>query len=593
MASLIFEETQDELDARATRLQRAADRRIPRVARLVGGLLRALRASISVDTIEAGVRRMRDRSIVDALADLTELARVQKAEEPSSALSTALRDIYVDGAQKVVLTLEPRLDLINRHAVRYAERQVGNVIAGVEKEASQSIRRIITRSLTEGIAPRDSARLIADTIGLDRRGTQAVTNYWMDLIQLRDDGESVADAARLAGRSRALAPNARGTRSIDQLTRRYADRWVDHRAMTIARTETMRAANAGNVAIWDDARAQGLVGPSSTMRWYTTPDDRACALCISIDGDEVVLIGGEFVSGGLATRHPPLHPMCLPGDALVLARDGVAGAVARPYEGDLTVVTTASGQRLTCTPNHPVLTPSGWVPAGALHIGSDVIRDVAFNTRLDGDHQNRPARIEEVAETVGRARGMAPAPVPVSAEDFHGDGSGSDIAVVWADRLLWDEILDPTRAQHPHEAQLVGARVGLPVCLSADGGADRLLGWYDSAARRGVCGRHLPLALAIAHGGPLDPLGFALVAGFDPGSQETAPDSAAVDAQPLGDPVLRLPADVAVDQVVDVEIKKAWHGMVYNLETPGGWYASDGIVVHNCRCVLSLVASAP
>jgi len=239
------------------------------------------------------------------------------------------------------------------------------------------------------------------------------------------------------------------------------------------------------------------------MRWYTTPDDRACALCISIDGDEVALIGGEFVSGGLATRHPPLHPMCLPGDALVLARDGVAGAVARPYEGDLTVVTTARGHRLSCTPNHPVLTPSGWVPAGALKVGGAVMCDVTF-----GDERNRPVRIDRVAETVSARH--AAAPVPVAAGAFHGDGAGSGSATVWAGRVSWREIRD----------------------AAGDGRV--------AHARRG-----------------------------------------------------RFPVDVAVDLVVDVETRQAWQGQVYNLETPGGWYTADGIVVHNCRCVLSLVASAP
>ncbi len=40
---------------------------------------------------------------------------------------------------------------------------------------------------------------------------------------------------------------------------------------------------------------------------------------------------------------------------------------------------------------------------------------------------------------------------------------------------------------------------------------------------------------------------------------------------------------VALDEVITLRVEK-FVGHVYNLETESGWYAANGIIVHNCRC---------
>ncbi len=44
---------------------------------------------------------------------------------------------------------------------------------------------------------------------------------------------------------------------------------------------------------------------------------------------------------------------------------------------------------------------------------------------------------------------------------------------------------------------------------------------------------------------------------------------------------------VAVDKVIAVN-RRAFHGVVYNLQTEAGWYIANGIITHNCRCSLGL-----
>lgn len=110
-------------------------------------------------------------------------------------------------------------------------------------------------------------------------------------------------------------------------------------------------------------------------------------------------------------------------------------AYRRLYEGEAIVLNTASGQQLTITPNHPVLTDEGWVPAGLINEGGNVVRSLGGDsgaTAVPHEHQ-RPALIEDVwrALAVNGFAGM-----PGAAEDFHGDGSDREVEIVWADGNL-------------------------------------------------------------------------------------------------------------------------------------------------------------
>jgi len=81
----------------------------------------------------------------------------------------------------------------------------------------------------------------------------------------------------------------------------------DARAETIARTETMRAANAGQREAWSQAEDDGLIEEGQTRVWIVTDDDRLCQDCEDMDGEEAAL--GEDYDGD-GGDGPPLHPDC-------------------------------------------------------------------------------------------------------------------------------------------------------------------------------------------------------------------------------------------------------------------------------------------
>jgi hypothetical protein len=163
-------------------------------------------------------------------------------------------------------------------AIRVAERQAGAMVKRITEETTAAIRGAVSRMLRDGVPPYDAARTIKSTIGLNEPQTQAVLNYRERLI----DGGLHTGAVNAA---------------VD----RYANKLLDVRARTIARTEIMDALNTGQDEAWQEAQAEGLLGKDAEKEWITADP---CDDCEEYDG-ETVGIGEEFEEGD-----PPLHPNC-------------------------------------------------------------------------------------------------------------------------------------------------------------------------------------------------------------------------------------------------------------------------------------------
>ena len=132
---------------------------------------------------------------------------------------------------------------------------------------------------------------------------------------------------------------------------------------------------------------------------------------------------------------PAEEVYCLPGDVSIPFADGVEVAYRRWYSGELTEIIVESGKTLRATPNHPVLTPEGWVAIGSLNDGDYVIEAAKKVINPSEQNENVPvpliSDIFTTLESVGvskKCRGKL--------EQFHGDGSDGDIDVVYAARPL-------------------------------------------------------------------------------------------------------------------------------------------------------------
>lgn len=269
------------------------------------------------------------------------------------------------------------------------------------------------------------------------------------------------------------------------------------------------------------------------------------------------------------------------------------GASLRHWRGDLIDLSFASGQFLSATPNHPILTGRGWIAAGLLEEGDEVVRctDAEGVAALVPDDCQMPARIEDVVAAVAVVPGVVARRVKVSPVNFHGDGEGSEIAIVWTDGLLRDGH-DSALGQPRSQDALAVTDADLSL-LPGDGGAGQFFEGVGDSALGSVSGAGHSGALLGRPQSVHGKLGGGEAAPVNTGSQEPLLDGVAIDAEALRERVLGLAPHVEFDKVLHVDLRSGFSGHVYDLQTEGHWYLANGIVAHNCLCDFTPVLLGP
>lgn len=450
---------------------------------------------------------------------------------------------------------------VSPEAVAWADAHAAELVVA-DAEIQAAIHALVVASQAHQVTVQALARQVRALVGLDARRMAAVQRF----------------EARLRAQ-----PTPPVEADLARRTDRYAEAQRTDRALLIARTETVSALAHGQQALWDQAAAKGLIDRQTMgKQWLITDDEITCEICENL-AESVVPLDEDF-EGGI--DGPPAHPACLPGDSLVLSGLGVTAASKRWFDGDVVVIRLAGGRELTCTPHHPILTPTGWVGACRLHVGDDVVCDGRrqWIASTDRQHQDRPARIQQIAEALFESNPGATTPVPTAAEDFHGDGIGSQVAIVGTDVQLRDR-LQAARREHLSQLAFVGAGH-----LPGEPAPSRPGAFVSTrlASTRGVIGGgDLSLPCGEVHSGPLQVFGGGLVSLDDAALSETPLDEPAADAELVRQLVSGRTIPIFLCHVEAVHVE-AFCGHVYNLETVSGWYAAEGIVTHNCRCATGL-----
>lgn len=190
--------------------------------------------------------------------------------------------VVMDGAELASAQFKTAFDIINPRAVQIAQTRAAELVVGLSRDSAAALNQTIAAGLGGVRDVRSSARILRDVVGLDPRRAQGLVTYRLGLSA----NLSVAD--------------------VDRLAAQYSEKALAQRAITIARTETMRAAHDGQRALWNEAADQGLLDRSRTSRiWIVTPDDRLCPECAPLDG-VTVPFDGSFDG----VEDPPLHPQC-------------------------------------------------------------------------------------------------------------------------------------------------------------------------------------------------------------------------------------------------------------------------------------------
>ena len=380
---------------------------------------------------------------------------------------------------------------------------------------------------------------------------------------------------------------------------RWASRW---RALNYNYRESHKERDGKIYLLRDSwARKQGLVKPGDAGFY-----------------DEVTAVGEE--------------PNCFPGSTPIQFADHVEVAYRRWYSGETATVTTDSGETLCATPNHPVLTPQGWVAIGSLNEGDYLIeRADKIVAAARGTEPNDDQAVATISQIFGavfeaglrsKARG--------SRLQFHGDGADSDVDIVYAARPLafggqisraksfrklllaiTDSLSAARRALHPllnsvllASARFMGVRHNVaPLLLIGVGEAGKVGGraasygdpsFNQSLDNGGTTKTHalrytqaaLPAVVSGDDRGDVDRFaGGAADLGAKVEARLVKPgkESIGLEAEDSGHLRDAFPFVTKAARVVKVE-RATFTGHVYNLQTASGMYVASNIVTHNCRC---------
>ena len=529
-------------------------------ARSLRAVLESIAASDAAvrDAIDAGDRRALRAAMTKAFRAARPRIKAALLQHTAPAAEYAFAGALVGVQGAPALPRDP--------AVRWASGRAARLVTRMDAESKRVISGLVRHALAKGEHPHVLAReLVRRGLGLNAARAGALAK-----------AQGVLEAQVAAG-------ELTRTQAASRLTRLAAQK-VRSRAIAIARTEMLTARSGGRQAAWDAALERGVIDRFDwAKKWITNIDDRTDDVCEGLNG-ELTAVDGVF-SNGLSG--PPQHPACFSGDTMIaVPAEPPVGATNRRYEGAGHEIHVRGLEPLRVTPNHPILTHHGWIAAGLLREGDQVLCDRRWigidPVAVETDEGQPPARIDDVARALGESGKVTTVQVPLSVEDFHGDGGHGHVDVVHVDSELGSEF-DAARCElftendfHPADFR-----------FAADSAPDEFVSRPLLASGGGVSGLDLIGALFFGHLRPLQHFGFGAAPDGDAFLPQDAGNDVAGYAEPVGDALAGVAGQVTARDVVHVEDKPLRH--VFNLQTRHGFYSASGVVVHNCRCSTGLV----
>lgn len=395
--------------------------------------------------------------------------------------------------------------------------------------------------------------------------------------------------------------------SIPKLASRLASAVADSDYKAAVRNARTMATNAQNAGRYDAYNRLESNGVELTLEWAATLDNRTRHEHRMMHGQRRN-VGEPFEVSGVKIMYPAqtgsfmsienapqeLIWNCFTGDNTVDADSQIVKSYKHEYSGELITVETAGGINFTCTPNHPILTRFGWIPAAELHKGDDLLvtstvddGSVGRDGNVDHVHTSFEA-LHESLSNFGRVDQR-----PMTDFNFHGDVPASDVEVVSQKRLLRG-CIDTGISQSFYESVLKNAD---PLVFSKRHLVASFRRVYISALRFMSRSRKA-LSLLWRGIGHANVHGLGAVADRDVVLPEYAINDLPAETIIRSQLLDGLAGRVFVDNIISVH-KRSSTCHVYNLQTENGYYfvgssinrnggkSNDNcIIAKNCRCTI-------
>lgn len=335
-------------------------------------------------------------------------------------------------------------------------------------------------------------------------------------------------------------------------------------------------------------------------------------------------------------NHPGQDIQCIPGWSKVKVFGGTNKLIRRRHSGELTQIITDTGAVLSATANHPVLTANGWEPIDTVSFGDYIFKGSNKGRKF---FKQNIGRSDLAIDAVFNALFYLLPVVrrPGAASQFHGDGADQEIEIIETTCVLPDEF-NTTTGQDICKLILTCADQTLPnsflVVLRPLELAGNALWNAPDGLVRGLCKLLTLLNRQSFHA---DHVRLAAAARFYAKLKKASTDGAAMYSVLFGNSELAQSSEVVTDDSLNIKLfsimsraassaisnktpsaerlaevvgadielpsgggkrialldkplrvieKKTgeFDSHVYNIETTSGWYLSDDIIIHNCRC---------
>ena len=373
-----------------------------------------------------------------------------------------------------------------------------------------------------------------------------------------------------------------------------ADEWQERRPEKIMTDESVRASSYA---------FQAVVFAAGMSTVFRNRGPKTCPFCRSLEGKVIRKGGPPLVSDGQELEgkgtdqppmlirgtklHTPIHQKCLPGNSLVTAF-GITASSENWFDGNLFVIHTAAGNKISCTPNHPILTCHGWMAANEIEIGNHVRNSIIgnFDPTVVCDNKDVPTKIEEISKSFASSGKMIAVPVPSSAENLQDDWANGKITIIRTDGSLLLE-RDPSLFEQFRKFNLK-LRDSDQFNFTSQCGFTEFIKARLPSKCGGMSGRDLLISLGDGHSVPVNLSSLTLASMGDSMDEEVFIDHSSGYSEPIGYGIDGLPIKVLSDEVIRIE-NNVFHGLVYNLHTEDNLFYAENIVVHNCDCYMSII----
>jgi SPP1 gp7 family putative phage head morphogenesis protein len=194
----------------------------------------------------------------------------------------------VDGAEQAIKRQNNKwdFDASAKAMQEWSQTRAAQLVVNITADQRQALQNLLQLGAnSQAYTVDELSRVIRPTIGLTKRESRAVYNYYASLVE---------------NGTRANVASDRATG--------YAGRMHRHRAMRIARTEIAYAYNFAADKTIQEAQEQRLIGEMQKV-WSTAKDDRVCEYCRAMEGKSVGM-NEMFTTGISEVEFAPAHPHC-------------------------------------------------------------------------------------------------------------------------------------------------------------------------------------------------------------------------------------------------------------------------------------------